>query len=86
MTAIYRTAASELSLPVWVSWTLNETEPKLRSGETIAVALEVLHDAGLLSAAEGQATPPVSAVLFNCTSPEVITLALKYEQLPSVLS
>lgn len=69
-----RTAASELELPIWVSWTLDESEPKLRSGESIGTALEALHAAGLLS------NPRMSALMFNCTNPEVITLALRYDK------
>lgn len=76
--ANHRTAASELKLPIWVSWTLDERQPKLRSGQSIGTALEVLHNAGLLSATEDHSI--ISALMFNCTSPEVITLALRCEQ------
>ena len=82
--ANHRTAASELKLPIWVSWTLDERLPKLRSGQSIGTALGVLHSAGLLSATEDHGSAPISALMFNCTSPEVITLALRYEQ-PTVV-
>ena len=68
-----------MKLPVWVSWTLDENEPKLRSGESIRTALGVLHSAGLLSESEDNNNASVSALLFNCTCPEVITLALRCE-------
>jgi len=61
------TAAAETGLPVWVSWTLNEKEPVLRSGESIKDAFE---------AVEKVCGENLQACLFNCTSPEVITLAL----------
>lgn len=60
-----------------MSWTLDEHEPKLRSGESIGTALGVLHSAGLLATSEDQDSMPITALLFNCTSPEVITLALR---------
>ena len=63
--------------PVWVSWTLDEKEPKLRSGESLGKALEVLHDAGLLD--------KVEAILFNCTSPEMVTKAVPLLQTHSLL-
>lgn len=52
--------------PVWVSWTLEDEiyNGKLRSGETIAQALTAIEDL------------PVEAVLFNCTPPEAIDVAL----------
>ena len=68
--ANHRTAASELKLPIWVSWTLDERQPKLRSGQSIGTALEVLHNAGLLSATEDHSI--ISALMFNCTSPVTI--------------
>lgn len=60
------TAAAESGKPVWVSWTLAD-EPgadgkvRLRSGETLADAFAALQ--GL----------PVSAYLFNCCLPEVVS-------------
>jgi S-methylmethionine-dependent homocysteine/selenocysteine methylase len=71
------TAAAETGKPVWVSWTLDEKEPKLRSGETIRMALETLRDGGLLQGSGGSKSGPIEAFLFNCTSPEVTTLALQ---------
>ena len=70
-----------MKLPVWVSWTLDEHEPKLRSGESIGTALGVLHNAGLLAESEDRINASISALLFNCTNPEVITLALRCERL-----
>ena len=60
-------AALETGLPVWVAWTLDERKPVLRSGESITEAINAL------SQLEGQ----VSGYFFNCTSPEVISLAMK---------
>ena len=51
-------------LPIWVSWTLNESSPTLRSGESIESAVDALR--GL----------PIAAYMFNCTSPEVVSEAL----------
>jgi S-methylmethionine-dependent homocysteine/selenocysteine methylase len=68
-----------MKLPVWVSWTLDEHEPKLRSGESIRSALEKLADAGLLPK-DGGSGGAVVACMFNCTSPEVITVALRCVQ------
>lgn len=54
--------------PFWVAFTLEDSltviEPVLRSGETVAEAVKVMHDIG------------VDAVLFNCCQPEVIEQAL----------
>ena len=54
--------------PFWVAFTLEDsltiTEPVLRSGETVAEAVKMMHDIG------------VDAVLFNCCQPEVIEQAL----------
>ncbi len=59
------TAASQWKKPVWVAWTLHEDRSGcLRSGETLASAVDVL--AGL----------PVSGALVNCCTPESITKAL----------
>eukprot|EP00927_Polykrikos_kofoidii_P080681 TRINITY_DN77625_c0_g1_i1.p1 TRINITY_DN77625_c0_g1~~TRINITY_DN77625_c0_g1_i1.p1 ORF type:complete len:354 (+),score=47.68 TRINITY_DN77625_c0_g1_i1:51-1064(+) len=66
------TAAAESGIPIWVAWTLNEDEPVLRSGESIADAVAALTRVG-----EGGVFPEaVEACLFNCTSPEVITKAM----------
>lgn len=58
------TAAAETGLPVWVSWTLDENKPVLRSGESVKEAINALADLD------------IEAYLFNCTSPEIITTAL----------
>jgi S-methylmethionine-dependent homocysteine/selenocysteine methylase len=58
-------AATETGLPVWVSFTLDDHDlGRLRSGETIGDALELLR--GL----------PVEGVLANCCAPESISAAL----------
>ena len=57
-------AASEHNKPVWVSWSLQDDGPCLRSGETIAQAFAAL--AGL----------PIGAVLVNCCPPESISGAM----------
>lgn len=58
-------AAAETGLPVWVSWTLDDSGGSaLRSGETIAQAHAAL--AGI----------KVDAVLANCTAPEAIGNAM----------
>jgi S-methylmethionine-dependent homocysteine/selenocysteine methylase len=58
-------AACQTDKPVWVAWTLHEDQSgKLRSGETISEATEVLSDL------------PVSGHLANCCAPESITQAL----------
>lgn len=59
------TAACETGKPVWVSYTLHEDRSgRLRSGETIAEAVQAL--AGL----------PIAGFLANCCAPEAITAAL----------
>lgn len=59
------TAAAATGRPVWVSWTLqDEKTNRLRSGETIEDALDMLRSL------------PIDAFLFNCCSPETMTLAL----------
>lgn len=60
------TAASESGKPVWVSWTLGDTDggPRLRSGETIPRAAEALADLS------------VAARLVNCCRPETIDAVL----------
>ena len=58
-------AACQTGKPVWVAWTLHEDRSgKLRSGETINAAAEMLSDL------------PVSGYLANCSAPESITSAL----------
>jgi S-methylmethionine-dependent homocysteine/selenocysteine methylase len=61
------TAAATTGLPVWVSWTLDESRPILRSGETIQDAVDAIKSVEGLN---------LTACLFNCTSPEVITEAM----------
>lgn len=60
------TAASESGLPVWVSWTLQDSLDgvRLRSGETIA------------DAAKAIAHIQTEARLINCSKPEVISAAM----------
>jgi S-methylmethionine-dependent homocysteine/selenocysteine methylase len=60
------TAASEAGLPVWVSWTLQDSldGPRLRSGETIAQAASAI------------AHIKTEALLINCSKPEVISVGL----------
>lgn len=62
-------AASEMNhkLPVWVSFTLDESKPVLRSGETLHEAVKALADIG---------DDCIQAYLVNCTSPESVTLAI----------
>jgi len=58
-------AACQTGKPVWVAWTLHEDRSgRLRSGETIGEAVEVLSDL------------PVSGFLANCCAPESIAKAL----------
>ena len=58
-------AACQTGKPVWVAWTLHEDRSgKLRSGETISAAVEILSDL------------PVSGYLANCCAPESIANAL----------
>jgi S-methylmethionine-dependent homocysteine/selenocysteine methylase len=60
-------AACQMGLPVWVSWTLHEDHSgRLRSGETIAQAAAALEDL------------PVSGLLANCCAPESITAAIPH--------
>lgn len=63
------TAASETGLPVWVSWTLDEIRPVLRSGETLEEAV-----AALKKVPQGEKA--IEGLIFNCTSPEVIGKAV----------
>ena len=58
-------AAAAFEKPVWVAWTLDDgANGRLESGESVAEALAALD--GL----------PVDAVLFNCCTPESISVAL----------
>ena len=58
-------AACSTGKPVWVSWTLHEDRSgRLRSGETVTEAAEVIADL------------PVSGFLVNCSAPESITAAM----------
>ncbi len=57
-------AACAHGKPVWVSWSLQDQAPNLRSGESIHDAFEALR--GL----------PVGAVLVNCCPPERISQAM----------
>jgi len=61
------TAAASTGLPIWVSWTLDEKKPVLRSGESIEDAIKAV------KSVEGAR---IEACLFNCTSPEIITAAM----------
>ncbi|MDH2997472.1 homocysteine methyltransferase [Pasteurellaceae bacterium LFhippo2] len=58
--------------PLWVSFTLQDeeptTEPRLRSGETVADAAEAMIKLG------------AEAMLFNCCQPEVIEQAIQVTQ------
>jgi S-methylmethionine-dependent homocysteine/selenocysteine methylase len=59
------TAASESGLPVWVAWSLHDdASGRLRSGESVAEAVAALGDTA------------IDAFLFNCSTPESITVAL----------
>ena len=59
------TAAMTTAKPVWVSWTLDDTQPgHLRSGETITEAHRLLTDL------------EIDAYLLNCSMPETITSSL----------
>ncbi|KAJ1487325.1 Homocysteine S-methyltransferase [Baffinella frigidus] len=59
------TAASKCGKPVWVSWTLDKHEPVLLSGESLSTALAAL-----------DGVPNISAMMFNCSAPEVVTKAI----------
>jgi S-methylmethionine-dependent homocysteine/selenocysteine methylase len=61
------TAAASTGLPIWVSWTLMEDKPVLRSGESIKDAFEAI------KSVEGA---KVEACLFNCSAPEIISVAI----------
>jgi S-methylmethionine-dependent homocysteine/selenocysteine methylase len=60
------TAASEADLPIWVSWTLQDSldGPRLRSGETIAEAAQAI------------AHIKTEARMINCSKPEIISAGL----------
>lgn len=59
------TAALETGLPVWLSWSVEDSgEPRLRSGEAIDAAWRDLAGSG------------IAAVLLNCSPPEAIGRAL----------
>lgn len=59
------TAAASTGKPVWVSWTMKDRgEVALRSGESLAQAIEALNGTG------------VSALLINCSAPEALGKAL----------
>jgi len=67
-----RQAVAETGKPFWISFTLNDepaqvngAEPKLRSGETVR------------SAAEWAAGSGATALLFNCSKPEVMRAAVE---------
>lgn len=58
-------AATAAGKPVWVAWTLKDDDSKrLRNGETLREAWQVLKDL------------PIQAALVNCCSPESITAAM----------
>lgn len=65
-----RQAVGATGKPLWISFTLadapgaEDAEPRLRSGETVAAA------------AEWAATSGVTALLFNCSRPEVMRAAV----------
>jgi len=63
------TAAAETGMRTWVSWTLDEQRPVLRSGESIEEAVAAL-------AAVPGAERVLEACLFNCTSPEIMVAAM----------
>jgi len=58
-------AASVHNKPVWVSWSLQDAAPVLRSGETIGEAFDALNGIS------------IGAVLVNCCPPECISQAMK---------
>lgn len=57
-------AACETGKPVWVSWSLQDDAPRLRSGETIEEAAAMLDKLD------------IAALLANCSSPESIGRAM----------
>eukprot|EP00746_Dinoflagellata_sp_MGD_P087922 gnl/MRDRNA2_/MRDRNA2_34840_c0_seq1.p1 gnl/MRDRNA2_/MRDRNA2_34840_c0~~gnl/MRDRNA2_/MRDRNA2_34840_c0_seq1.p1 ORF type:complete len:343 (-),score=68.84 gnl/MRDRNA2_/MRDRNA2_34840_c0_seq1:273-1301(-) len=66
-------AALEASsdLPIWVSWTINDEKPVLRSGESIKEAVAALVDLG-----GGTFPSRIEGCMFNCSKAETITEAL----------
>jgi S-methylmethionine-dependent homocysteine/selenocysteine methylase len=63
-----REALADDAKPLWLSFTLEDSEqgvPRLRSGETVAEAVAVAVELN------------ASAVLFNCSQPEVMAAALE---------
>lgn len=65
--AVTAVAGTDTNLPIWVSWTLDETKPVLRSGEAIEDAV---------AAVQSVKGANLQAFLFNCTSPEIISVAV----------
>lgn len=59
---------------VWVSFTLQDKNPLLWSGESVEYAVATLCHGGDGSSAKSLATP--AAIMFNCSPPEVISAAL----------
>jgi S-methylmethionine-dependent homocysteine/selenocysteine methylase len=58
-------AASESGKPVWVSWSLRDDDSaRLRSGERIVDAVQNIADL------------PVEALMFNCSFPEALSMAM----------
>lgn len=57
-------AACETGKPVWVSWSLQDDAPRLRSGETIEEAAAMLDKLN------------IAALMANCSSPESIGRAM----------
>ncbi len=66
--ALVREAVGDDGKPLWLSFTLDDErrpgDPRLRSGETVAVAVAAALDLG------------ASTVLFNCSQPEVMADAV----------
>lgn len=59
--------ASELGKPIFMSWTLkDDLSLRLRSGETLSDAVQVINDMGV----------DVDAMLLNCSYPESISAAM----------
>ena len=68
--AAFLNAFSNSGLPLWVSLTLDDSEarwlaPKLRSGEPLELALQLIDSLG------------AEALLFNCSQPEVMADAVR---------
>lgn len=62
---------SQTSKELWVSWTLND-QGKLRSNESVISSIEKI-----VSTHESAGIKNLRGILFNCSLPESITLALK---------